>query len=120
MMYYRVTHLLMNLGWIDFDFGCSTLSLILPGLMGNWQNWLSSWARWWNITNPSHSNPGSPWKWVTLFINADEIELVKHTEAMAFLVSAVSEESSIRQPIGPILVTRFGGSVAFPLPLPTG
>ena len=31
-----------NLGWVDFDFGCSTLCLVLPGLMGNWQNWLSS------------------------------------------------------------------------------
>ena len=36
---YRVTHLLANLGWVDLDFGCSTLCLVLPGLMGNWQNW---------------------------------------------------------------------------------
>ena len=43
---YRVTHLLANLGWVDFDFGCSTLCLVLLGLMGSWQNWLSSWARW--------------------------------------------------------------------------
>ena len=28
---YRVTHLLANLGWVDFDFGCSTLCLVLPG-----------------------------------------------------------------------------------------
>ena len=46
---YRVTHLLANLGWVDFDFDCSTLCLVLPGLMENWQNWLSSWVRWWNI-----------------------------------------------------------------------
>ena len=57
---YRVTHLLANLGWVDIDFGCSTLCLILPGLMGNWQNWLSSWVRWWNIPNQSQPNPGSP------------------------------------------------------------
>ena len=28
--------------------------------MGNWQNWLSSWARWWNIPNKSHRNQGTP------------------------------------------------------------
>ena len=33
---YRVTHLLANLGWVYFDFGCSTLCLVLPWLMGNW------------------------------------------------------------------------------------
>ena len=43
---YRVTHLQANLGWVDFDLGCSTLCLVLPGLMGNWQNWLSRLARW--------------------------------------------------------------------------
>ena len=32
----------------------------LPGLMGNWQNWLSSWARWWNIPNQSQPNPDLP------------------------------------------------------------
>ena len=53
-------YLLAHLGWVDFDFGCSTLCLILPGLMGNFQNWLSSWARWWNIPNQSQLNPGSP------------------------------------------------------------
>ena len=37
---FRVTHLLANLGWVDLDFGCQTLCLVLPGLMGNWQNWL--------------------------------------------------------------------------------
>ena len=31
--------------WVDFDFGYSTVSLILLGLMGSWQNWLSSWSR---------------------------------------------------------------------------
>ena len=45
---YRVAHLLANLGWVDFDFGCSTLCQVLPGLMGKWQNLLSSWARWWS------------------------------------------------------------------------
>ena len=28
--------------------------------MGNWQNWLRTWARWWNIPNQSQLNPGSP------------------------------------------------------------
>ena len=49
--------LLANLGWVDFDF---YLFHPLPGLMGNWQNWLSSWARWWKIPNQSQLNPGSP------------------------------------------------------------
>ena len=57
---YRVTHILANLGWVDFDFGYSTLCLVLPRLMGNWQKWLSSRARWWNIPNQSQPNPGSP------------------------------------------------------------
>ena len=57
---YKVTHLLANLGCVDFDLGCSTLCLVLPGLMGNWQKWLSSWARWWNIPNQSQPNRGLP------------------------------------------------------------
>ena len=32
---YREVHLLADLGWVDFDFGCSTFSLLL-GLMGCW------------------------------------------------------------------------------------
>ena len=55
-----VAHLLANQGWVDIGFGCFTLCLVLPGLMGIWQKWLSSWARWWNIPNQSQPNPGSP------------------------------------------------------------
>ena len=57
---YREVHLLVNLGWIGFDFGCSTLCLVLPGLMENWQNWLVSWARWWTIRNQSQPIRGLP------------------------------------------------------------
>ena len=57
---FRVTHLLANLGWVDFEFGCSTLCLVLPGLMGKWQNWLSTWSRWGNIPNQSQPNQGLP------------------------------------------------------------
>ena len=32
----------------------------LPGLMGNWQNWLIRRAWWWIIPYQSQSNPGSP------------------------------------------------------------
>ena len=39
---YRVRHLLANLGLVDLDLCCSTLCLVLSGLMGNWQTWLSS------------------------------------------------------------------------------
>ena len=42
---YRVVHLVRQLGWVDFYFVCSTFSLVLLGLMGNWQKWLSSWAK---------------------------------------------------------------------------
>ena len=54
---YRVAHLLANLGWVDFDFGCSTLCLFLPGLMRNWLIWMSRWAVWWNMLNHSQPNP---------------------------------------------------------------
>ena len=35
-----MTHLLANLGCVDFYLGCSTLCLVLPEVMGSWQNWL--------------------------------------------------------------------------------
>ena len=54
---YREGHLLGQLRWVDFDFGCSILCLVLLRLMGNWQNWLTSWAQWWNIIAQSQPNP---------------------------------------------------------------
>ena len=57
-VFYRVTHLLTNLGWVDVDFGCSTL--LTGSAWADWPNWLSSWARWWNIPNKSQPNLGSP------------------------------------------------------------
>ena len=45
---YRVFHPLVDLGWDDLDFECSTVCPILPGLKGIWQKRLGSWARWWN------------------------------------------------------------------------
>ena len=46
---YRVIHLLgEDLGWVDFDFSCSTICPILLRLLGIWQNRLGSWARLWN------------------------------------------------------------------------
>ena len=44
-------------GWTDFDFSRSTLCLVLLGLTGNWQNWLSRWARRRNIIDQSQPNP---------------------------------------------------------------
>ena len=39
---YRVAHLLLaNMGWIKFDLNCFTICLALPGLLENWQKWLS-------------------------------------------------------------------------------
>ena len=37
-----------GLCWVDLDFDCYTVCLILPGLRGIWLKWLGSWARWWN------------------------------------------------------------------------
>ena len=45
---YRVFHPLVDLGWDDLDFECSTVCPILPGLKGIWQKRLGSWARRWN------------------------------------------------------------------------
>ena len=45
---YRVIPLPQDLGWVDLDFGCSTVCPILPRLIGIWQKWLCSWARRWN------------------------------------------------------------------------
>ena len=45
-------------GWFDLDFVCSTLCLVLLGLMGNWQKWLSKWAIWWNLRKQSQPNRG--------------------------------------------------------------
>ena len=54
-----------GLGWIDLDFECSTVGPILPGIMGIWQKWLGSWARWWNIKvlTRVHEQMGHPTLW---------------------------------------------------------
>ena len=62
---YRVVPLPQDLGWVDLDFGCSTVCSILPRLIGIWQKWLCScsWARWWNIqnkVNPTHVSDHQP------------------------------------------------------------
>ena len=43
---YREGHLVRQYGWVNIDFGSSTLYIFLLGLLRNWQNWLSSWALW--------------------------------------------------------------------------
>ena len=35
-----LSHLLVHMGWVDFDLGCSTICPILFGQMRIWQNWL--------------------------------------------------------------------------------
>ena len=35
------------MGFVDFDFECSTVCPTLLVLMGIWQKRLGSWARWW-------------------------------------------------------------------------
>ena len=49
MIVYRVTLVIGDMGWVDFDLGNSTVCLVLLGQMEIWQNWLGSWARRWNI-----------------------------------------------------------------------
>ena len=43
---YRVRHLVADLGWVDFVFGCSTVSQILLGKIRISQYWHRSRARW--------------------------------------------------------------------------
>ena len=35
--------------WLTFNFCCSTVCLVLLGLMVNWQDCQRSWGGWWNI-----------------------------------------------------------------------
>ena len=41
--------LLVDLSWVNSDFECSTVCLLLPGLMEIWQKRLGNWVRWWKI-----------------------------------------------------------------------
>ena len=55
----------LRLCYVDLDFECSTVCLTLLGLMGIWQKWLGSWARWWNTeikVNPTQvsAHQGTP------------------------------------------------------------
>ena len=59
MTNYKVSHLLVHLGWVDLDFQCSTICLILPRLMGIWQKRLGSRAGWRNNSNQSQTNPSA-------------------------------------------------------------
>ena len=54
---YRVVHLLVNLGWVDFDLGCS---IILPSCSASSANFQAEPGRGWNSQNQSQPNPGSP------------------------------------------------------------
>ena len=55
--FYRVAHLVGYQGWVDFDFGYSTFSLVLLGLMRDRQ-----------ITDQGQTN--YPTRWDTLNINS--------------------------------------------------
>ena len=44
---YRVTKVVKDMGWVDFDFRCSTVGPI--GQMRIWKNKLGTKATWWNI-----------------------------------------------------------------------
>ena len=59
-MMFRVFHQLADLGRVFFDLGSSAVCPILLGQMGFRQNWLSNWAGWWIIPNPSLHADGTP------------------------------------------------------------
>ena len=44
-----VTLVIVDLGWVNYDFGHSIVCQVLLGQTGIWQNRLGNWARWWNI-----------------------------------------------------------------------
>ena len=56
-LYYRVDHHVSVLGWVEFDFGCSTVSLILLGLKRDCRMGRAAWQDEWNIqikVTPTH------------------------------------------------------------------
>ena len=67
LLYCRVTLVVAYLGWVDHEFGHSSVCLVLPWQMGIWQNRLVKRARWWNIKNPS-TQPRYVTTRVTLYI----------------------------------------------------
>ena len=44
ILFYRVRKVVVDLGWVDIYFGCSTTCPILLGQLEVWQNGLWSWA----------------------------------------------------------------------------
>ena len=57
---YSVTHLLANLGWVDFDLGCSTMLPSCPASSANFPSAQAEPGRGWNNQNTSQPNRGSP------------------------------------------------------------
>ena len=57
---YRVTHLLANLGWVDFDLGCSTILPSCSAASAKFPPAQAELGRQWNSQNASQPNPGSP------------------------------------------------------------
>ena len=77
LKHFKVTHssgrhLLANLGWVDFDFGCSPLCMVLPGLI---LNWLSSWARWCEHPRSKSTQPRFARRWATLYVVYENTKL---------------------------------------------
>ena len=55
---YRVTHLLANLGWVDFDLECSTILPSCPASSAKFPPAQAESGRGWN--SQSHTNQSSP------------------------------------------------------------
>ena len=61
-----MTLVVAHLGWVDYDFGHSSVSLVLLGQMEIWQSRLVNRARWRDIKNQRQPNQG-PGPSVTLY-----------------------------------------------------
>ena len=96
---YRVTLVVAYLGWVDYNFGHSSVCLVLLWQMGIWQNRLINRARWWNIKNQSQPNHGNPTTRVTLYtflgLAANATEIVQGVTHLLSLVGAVELEEDV-------------------------
>ena len=98
---YRGERLASNL--VDLDLSCSTLCLVLTGLMGNRQKWLSRLARWGNIPKQSQPNPFAnvthPSVMTSNFIEElSEVEKIKARISLRSYLTSAGVSTSLHMP----------------------
>ena len=76
---YRGTHLLANLSWVDFDLGCSIISL--PSCSASSANFQAEPGRGQNILNQSQTNQslpgdGSPFSAIAIHLGIPHLNLL--------------------------------------------